>query len=170
MTPQELKDILRQGENSSIALKFHYDTVPVVGASLNDLNHSALDSYFSGYDIEFSKEVESARIALLTNTDILAVSGEPTIGGMLMFGVNPGRYLPQSGIMFAHFNGNDPDDELIDRQEINGTLPQQVDAALAVIKNNLLRPSIIEGSSTTNLSITCKNGLRHGTIFSHRDR
>jgi ATP-dependent DNA helicase RecG len=82
---------------------------------------------------------------LLCNTDILADSGEPTVGGLLMFGVNPVRHLPQSGILFAHFNGNEADDALIDRQEIGGTLPQQVDGALAVIKNNLLSPSIVEG-------------------------
>ena len=124
---------------------FHYDTVPVAGATILDLNLSALDTYFSSYGIEFSREDESARRSLLINTDVLADTGEPTIGGMLMFGINPGRYLPQAGIMFAHFNGNIPGDELIDRQVIGGTLPIQVDTALAVIKNNLLQPSRIEG-------------------------
>ncbi len=124
---------------------FHYDTVPVAGATIHDLNLSALDTYFSSYSIEFSRENESERKSLLVNTDVLADTGEPTIGGMLMFGINPGRYQPQAGIMFAHFNGNTPGDELIDRQVIGGTLPLQVDTALAVIKNNLLQPSRIEG-------------------------
>ena len=124
---------------------FHYDAVPVASASMNDLNMAALDAFFSSYGIEFSREDDSARRTLLLNTDILANTGEPTVGGLLMFGINPTRYLPQSGILFAHFNGKEADDELIDRQEIGGTLPQQVDTALAVIKNNLLNPSIIEG-------------------------
>ncbi len=124
---------------------FHYDTVPVAGTTIHDLNLSALDAYFASYGIEFSREDELARRNLLVNTDVLADTGEPTIGGMLMFGVNPGRYLPQAGIMFAHFNGNTPSDELIDRQVIGGTLPLQVDTALAVVKNNLLQPSHIEG-------------------------
>ena len=132
---------------------FHYDTVPVTGAGIQDLNQSVLDAYFSSYGLEFSKEDESARKQLLVNTDVLAESGEPTIGGMLMFGINPGRYLPQSGIMFAHFNGNTYGDELIDRQEIGGTLPLQVDTALAVIKNNLVRPSIIEGFKRTDTRV-----------------
>ena len=124
---------------------FHYDIVPVAGASMNDLNMAALDAFFSGYGIEFSGEGEQARRTLLCNTDILTDSGEPTVGGLLMFGVNPSRHLPQSGILFAHFDGNEADGVLIDRQEIGGTLPQQVDGALAVIKNNLLSPSVIEG-------------------------
>ncbi len=124
---------------------FHYDTLPVANAGINDLNMAALDSYFANYGFEFSKEADIARRQLLINTDILAPSGEPTIGGLLMFGINPSRYLPQAAIMFAHFNGLEIAAELIDRQEIIGTLPQQVDAAVAVMKNNLLRPSTIEG-------------------------
>ena len=124
---------------------FHYDTLPVANAGINDLNMAVLDSYFANYGFEFSKEADIARRQLLINTDILAPSGEPTIGGLLMFGINPSRYLPQAAIMFAHFNGLEIAAELIDSQEIIGTLPQQVDAAVAVMKNNLLRPSTIEG-------------------------
>ncbi len=133
---------------------FHYDTLPVANAGINDLNMAALDSYFTNYGFEFSKEDDIARRQLLINTDILMPTGEPTIGGLLMFGINPSRYLPQAAIMFAHFNGLEIEADLIDRQEIIGTLPQQVDTALAVMKNNLLRPSTIEGAKrkdTTHL-------------------
>lgn len=125
---------------------FHYDTVPVAGTSINDLNHAALDAYFSSYEIEFSKEDETTRSTLLCNTDILTTDNIPTVAGMLLFGVNPGRFLHQSGIMFAHYKGNEPGEDLIDRQQIGGTLPQQVDTALAVIKNNVKSPSNIEGA------------------------
>lgn len=131
---------------------FHYDSIPVSNASLNDLNMAALDSYFASYSFEFSKETEEARKQLLINTDILTTTGEPTVGGLLMFGINPTRYLPQAAIMFAHFNGTEIDAELIDRQEIIGTLPQQVDTAVAVIKNNLLQPSTIEGTKRKDTS------------------
>ncbi len=125
---------------------FHYDALPVNNATINDLNMAVLDQYFTHYDFEFSKESDEDRRRLLINTDILTDTGEPTIGGLLMFGINPSRYLPQAAIMFAHFNGTEIEAELIDRQEIIGTLPQQVDTAVAVIKNNLRQPSIIEGT------------------------
>ena len=158
MNFQELQTLIQQGENATVEFKaselmrlfqmsgvFHYDTLPVANAGINDLNMAALDSYFANYGFEFSKEADIARRQLLINTDILAPCGEPTIGGLLMFGINPSRYLPQAAIMFAHFNGLEIAAELIDRQEIIGTLPQQVDTAVAVMKNNLLRPSTIEG-------------------------
>lgn len=132
---------------------FHYDTVPVNGATINDLNHSTLDTYFSSYEIEFSQEEHETRINLLINTDILTSDQTPTVAGMLLFGVNPDRFLPQCGIMFAHYRGNEQGDELIDRQRISGTLPQQIDTALAVIKNNLLRPSHIEGAKRTETAL-----------------
>ncbi len=125
---------------------FHYDSIAVNNAGFNDLNMAALDQYFASYGFEFSKEPETAKRQLLMNTDILTETGEPTIGGLLMFGINPARYLSHAAIMFAHFNGDEITAELIDRQEIIGTLPQQVDTALAVIKNNLLSPSTIEGA------------------------
>ena len=74
---------------------FHYDIVPVASASMNDLNMASLDTFFACYGIEFSGEDEQARRALLCNTDILSDLGEPTVGGLLMFGVNPARHLPQ---------------------------------------------------------------------------
>ena len=131
----------------------YFDLTPVNNASFNDLNMATLDNYFASYGFEFSKENEEARKQLLINTDILTNTGEPTVGGLLMFGINPSRYLPQAAIMFAHFNGTEIDAELIDRQEMIGTLPQQVDTAVAVIKNNLLQPSTIEGNKRKDTSV-----------------
>lgn len=158
MTPQALLQLIEQGSTNRTATQtelmrlfqlsgvFHYDQVVVPKTSLNDLNTAALDSYFGTYEIEYSTETDDERRRLLINTDILAESGELTVGGLLMFGINPSRYLPQAAIMFAHFAGSELAAELIDRQEIIGTLPHQVDAVVAVIKNNLRQPSTIEGT------------------------
>lgn len=125
---------------------FHFDQVAVPKTTINDLNLAALDQYFVAYEIEFSKETEAERRRLLINTDVLTGEGETTVAGLLMFGVNPSRYLPQASIMFAHFKGTEPSAELLDRQEIAGTLPYQVDTAVAIMKNHLVRPSTIAGT------------------------
>jgi len=39
---------------------------------------------------------------------------------------------------------------LIDRQDMEGTLDQQIDNALAVIKNNIQNPSTIQGAKTVS--------------------
>lgn len=127
---------------------FHYDLQGVDGTSIRDLNLSSIDAYFSSYQIDFQKEEDQARILL--NTDILDDQGRVTVGGLLMFGINPQRRLPNACISFAHFAGLELDDELLDKQVVGGTLNLQVDTALAIIKNHIRQPSRIEGAKTVD--------------------
>jgi ATP-dependent DNA helicase RecG len=120
---------------------FHYDGNGVEGSTIRDLNFTALDSYFGDYQIYFSKESEKDKQRLLINTDILNEDGQTTIGGLLIFGINPERYLPQSGISFGHFAGREMQSELIDKQNVSGPLPFQVDRSIAILKNNLPLPN-----------------------------
>lgn len=138
-------ELLRLFQQSGV---FHYDGVGVDGATIADLNFTKLDNYFDRYGIDFSHDTEKER--LLKNTDILTDDGRPTIAGLLVFGTNPQRHIKQGYISFAHFQGKEISDVLIDRQDINGTLDHQIDTALSVIKNNIQRPSIIEGAKTVS--------------------
>jgi ATP-dependent DNA helicase RecG len=125
---------------------FHFDAVAVHGTTANDLNQAAIDDYFAKYDIEFSKETQRERDSILRSADMTTPTGECTVAGLLCFGINPSRYLPQSGISFAHFSGIELSDTLLDRQEINGTLAYQIDTALATLKNHHITPSTIQGA------------------------
>ena len=129
---------------------FHYDATAVQGTRLADLNLAALDQYFSQYGFDLTAESDKARI--LANADVMTETGEATIAGLLLFGINPQRYLPYAGISFAHFAGDEVTEELIDKQVIEGVLSFQVDSALAVIRNNLQRPSRIQGTRTEDAS------------------
>ncbi len=127
---------------------FHYDLQGVEGTSIRNLDLRKLADYFLRYEIDFEQEGEQERI--LVNTDILDAAGRATVGGLLMFGINPQRHLPNASISFAHFAGHELDDELLDKQVIGGTLDIQVDTALAIIKNHIRQPSRIEGSRTVD--------------------
>jgi ATP-dependent DNA helicase RecG len=122
---------------------FHYDLCKVEKTKISDLSFTKLDTYFSKYGVDFSLDKDKEK--LLVNTDIMTEEGNLTVGGLLIFGINPQRYLYNSYIVFAHFNGNIISDELIDKQNIEGTIDMQVDLAVSVIKNNLLTPSKIIG-------------------------
>ena len=97
MNINELQSLISQGENQSLEFKltlgelmrmfqqsgmFHFDQVAVPKTSINDLNMAALDKYFVPYELEFSRETEAVRKQLLINTDILAISGETTVGSV----------------------------------------------------------------------------------------
>lgn len=150
----KIAELLAQGENQAIQAllrlfqqsgAFHFDAVAVSGSAFSDLNQSALEKYFLQYDIEFSKEDDKER--LLSNIDVMR-GGELTVAGLLVFGIHPQRYLVNSSISYAHFNGTTSDEELIDKQVIDGALPDQIEKVLATIKHNIKQPSIISGAKT----------------------
>jgi ATP-dependent DNA helicase RecG len=124
----------------------HYDKIGIDHTSISSLNFAKLDSYFNIFEIKFDEETPSSQEQLLKNAEILTEEGQVTLAGMLCFGINPSKYLHQSGIAFAHFNGNEITDELIDRQFVEGTLDYVIDTTLAVVKNNIKAPSIIVGT------------------------
>lgn len=139
-TQQELLRLFQQ------AGVLHFDATPVTGTSPAALNQTALDQYFTPYGIDLSRE-ENPQV-LFRNTEILHETGELTVAGLLTFGINPQRYLYNACVSFAHFAGTEITDTLIDKQVIEGTLPNQVNTVLAIIKNNWRTPSIIEGLKT----------------------
>lgn len=124
----------------------HFDTVEVARATVNDLDLGQIGQYFTRYNISFFEEPEAERLRLMTHADLVGESERPTVAGMLVFGLAPERLLPQSGIDFAHFAGNKLTADLLDKQNITGSLPQQVERGLAAIKSNLRTPSTIIGA------------------------
>ncbi len=128
---------------------FHFDLTGVETTGIKDLNLAKIADYFQRYDIDITQEESQEN--LLCNTDILTDNGEVTVAGLLLFGIQPQRYLRNSSISFAHYSGLRPDSELIDRQGIEGNLDYQVEAALSVIRNNLRNPSVIQGARRVEL-------------------
>ncbi len=142
-------ELLRLFQASGV---FHYDLTPVPRTEMKDLNLTRLDSYFQRYQFDFSHESEDQKRILLQNTDVLAESGELTLGGLLIFGTNPSRYLPQNGISFARFHGKTLNEKLIDKQNIDGNLDYQVDIGTAMIKNLMPMASEIRGTKREDTS------------------
>ncbi len=138
-------ELLRMFQQAGV---FHFDSTGVCKTKISDLNWSKLDKFFEQYDVDYSNESDKQR--LLVNTDLMTEDGKVTVAGLLVFGINPQKYLYNASISFAHFAGNEISDELIDNQVIEGTLDYQIDTCLAIIKNNIKHPSIIEGAKTVD--------------------
>ena len=138
-------ELMRLFQQSGV---FHYDLQGVDRTALSSLNITKIDNYFASYQIDFENEDNQAQI--LINTDILLESGQTTVAGLLMFGQNPQKYLYNASISLARFAGQQIENELLDKQVIQGTLDMQVDTALAIIKNHIPQPSRIEGSRTVD--------------------
>ena len=136
-------ELLRLFQASGV---FHYDLTPVKNTSIKSLNLGKLDDYFQKYQFGFMEEEESQKKQLLQNIDVLTANNEATLGGLLIFGINPTKGLPQNGISFAYFKGTEIDDELLDKKVIEGTLDTQIDTLSVLLTKYLAAPSKIVGN------------------------
>ncbi|HOQ01172.1 MAG TPA: ATP-binding protein [Acetivibrio clariflavus] len=140
------EELLRLFEASG---SLHFDISPVEGTSMKDLNLDIIRDYFMKYNtFDLFEESSESVERILVNADILKeVDGRKlcTVGGLLIFGKNPEKHLPQNGVSFAHFNGNEISDELIDKKIIIGRIQDVAEQLMVVLKNNMLVPSVIDG-------------------------
>ena len=91
-----------------------YGLKPVPGSMLDDLDHRRLRDYFSRIrrDESIPTPDSDEWRQLLCNLELATVQfghTVATIDGMLLFGANAGRFLPQSGIRAICYPGSEPD-------------------------------------------------------------
>jgi ATP-dependent DNA helicase RecG len=116
-----------EGRLYQAARLVRYDIKPVPDTGLADLDFNRLENYFR--DILkrqlLDRNVLEGWERLLLNTDLLAASEGaicPSVAGMLLFGSNPNRRLPQAGVTAAAFPGGTKDYNTTDEERIRGPL------------------------------------------------
>lgn len=93
--------------------RLHYGLKPVPGAGFDALDRRRLHDYFTRV-LQGTAPGEDAFQGwetLLLNVDLMTTSAGQnvaTIDGMLLFGTNPKRFLPQSGIRAVCYPGPEP--------------------------------------------------------------
>lgn len=60
----------------------------------------------------------------------------PTYAGLLLFGRHPQRWLPNASLLAARFSGQSFSDRFV-KQEIGGTLPEQLEKAEQFVRDNV---------------------------------
>lgn len=152
----------------------HFDTAPLEGTDLSDLDEKKLHIYWDTYySINYHKLEPKEKHRLLLNADIMADGEEETasIGGMLIFGKDPQRKLPQSTIVFAVFDGTELTENLLDKQMITGTLTELITQTAAKIKTFLPKPSTISGLKRDEATLIPDKVIREALVNAvcHRD-
>lgn len=104
-----------------------YDIKPVPEMGMESLDLNRVENYFR--DILKRKTPDKANVEdwrrLLLNTDLLAESGGATfatVAGLLLFGENPNRRLPQAGVTATTFPRAEKDYDTTDEELIRGPL------------------------------------------------
>jgi len=124
-----------------------YDIKPAPGSSLKDMDMKRLTNYFRdirGQDCPEQEEIEQWG-ALLINTEIMVESRDkaiPTVGGILLFGKNPNRYLPQAGISAVAYPGAEKDYEAVERKTIRGPIVARLAGEEDIVDTGLVERAI----------------------------
>jgi len=120
-----------------------YDLKPVPGTSLSDLDLQRVKNYFEVFREALTPlpQKEKEWISLLENTEIMAESREQpmvTVGGLLLFGKKPHKFLPQCGITAVAYKGEEKDYEVKDEEIIRGPLVSLFDKQRNIIEAGVI--------------------------------
>jgi ATP-dependent DNA helicase RecG len=123
--------------------RLHYGLKPVPGASLEGLDRRRLRDYFVRVlgGAAPADEAVGEWQKLLCNLDLMAVSAGQTVAtidGMLLFGRNPKRFVPQSGIRALCYPGTAPDYATRADQDLKGPMAPLSGANGSIVETGLV--------------------------------
>jgi ATP-dependent DNA helicase RecG len=136
-TPEELARLFQQRGDFRVELR------PVSGATLLDLDIRRLINYFSlvrQQDVPDEKD-EAAWKTLLFNTEMMVEDGI-TVAGILLFGRNPNRFLPQAGIDAAAYIGIEKDYTTHERQTLRGPMTPLLNRENEIVEAGLVEQAL----------------------------
>ncbi len=122
-----------------------YDTRAVAGTSLDDLDLRRLHAYFEFVREQEAPDDQADWEVLLVNTDfMLEDRGRriATVGGLLLFGHNPNRWLPQAGVTAVAYQGTERDYAAREDERLRGPITPLVDAASEIVERGVVDQAI----------------------------
>ena len=110
----------------------------VAGATAADLDGDLIQEYVNKRVERQRHPITTSPEQLLQEIGSLDPQGHPTVSGLLLFGKEPQRYLPQAGLLFIRFSGTEPRGPgglpgYGRREELTGPLPQLIERAWQII-------------------------------------
>lgn len=134
---------------------------PVSGATLDDLDRRRLQNYFGEIrqqDVPAEKDEEGWQ-SLLVNTEIMTEEGV-TVGGMLLFGKTPNRFLPHAGIDAVAYSGTEQDYEAQERTALRGPMTPLLSSKDDIVENGLVEQALDFVKRNTRVAVEAEGGRR----------
>ncbi len=120
-----------------------YDESPIAAAGADDLDLAlAADTLARAYGRSFDPPLVARYLHALHATDR---DGQPTVAGVLCFGAEPQRWLPDAVVSVCRMVGSEWTTQTADRLVLGGPLPAQVEGAAAFLSRHLAQGSASSG-------------------------
>ncbi len=165
-----------------------YEIKPVPDTDFQSLDITRLENYFGVVlkrSVPDREDVEAWR-QLLLNSDLLVQAGEhacASVAGLLLFGENPNRRLPQAGVTAVAFPGTEKEYNTIDEERIRGPLVSVVsargravdkgviDRAVDFVNRNMGSMAWLEGGRRRRKKALPLDAVREAVVnaVAHRD-
>ncbi|ETX08197.1 MAG: hypothetical protein ETSY2_06795 [Candidatus Entotheonella gemina] len=158
--------------------ELHYDEGPVLGTGLEDLSIPAFEAYHErqfGYSLAEQLDQSGMTLpTLLRNLRLIHdLDGQPTlsVACVLIFGVYPQRFLPQSRLSAVAFAGQDEDSDILDRRDITGRLPTIIEDTQAFLERNIRVPAREHGFRREDIILYDRKAVGEAVVnaIAHRD-
>lgn len=162
-TPELRRLLLERGDAG-------YEAQVVDGATMDDLDEKRIVRYLDQVSFAATEDIAQALIARGCLTQRGDGELQPTVGGILLFGLNPQRFLRSAEIICVRYTGRDMGDEFV-RQDIGGTLADQIRQAEAFVASNMRRGMKISGFTREETSEYPMPVVREAIVnaVAHRD-
>ena len=109
-----------------------YESLPTPGATLEDIDWNKVERYVSSLEGISALSPQG----VLQKRGCLTADGRPANAGILLFGVEPGRFFRSCEIIVVRYAGQYMGEEFL-RENICDTLPEQIRRAEAFLVSNM---------------------------------
>lgn len=159
-SPEELERLFQQRGI------FRLETRAVSGTTLTDLDRRRLRDYFvriRQQQVPPDEDKEGWK-KLLVNTEIMthqnsSIETAASVAGLLLFGKNPKRFLPQTGIDAVAYPGSEKDYTSIERAYMQGAMTPLLGTD-GIVESGLVEQAIHFVHRNTKVEAYLENGVR----------
>jgi ATP-dependent DNA helicase RecG len=153
-----------------------YETEPVAGAGRQDLDDGVLKEFVEVWEERQGRQITRPLDDLMVEMGWLLPGGQPTVGGMLLFGKNPASFLPRCGVTFVRFEGTqlrraDGEASYGRRIEIHGPLAHTIKRTWDILKEEIHIGAVVRGLKREEQWVYPPTAIREALVnaVAHRD-
>ncbi len=137
--------------------------------ALDDGDESKWETIFEYKKSQWQENTENEWRSLLVNTEFLVEEDDrvpATVAGLLLFGANPNRYLPQAGIDAVAYPGKEKDYAAKERLSIRGPMTALMGKD-GIVENGLVEQAVEFVRCNTQVAAALADGSRREQTWTY---